>query len=91
MHSCQDGHWQIFYDGDNPDCPLCERIQSYILGTTPGEGLAWQKEQCEALAWALLPPREWDRYDHQRAAVHKLVLERMQKALAQAGQKRGKG
>ncbi len=24
LHSCQDGHWQIFYDGDNPDCPLCE-------------------------------------------------------------------
>ncbi len=24
LHSGQDGHWQIFYDGDNPDCPLCE-------------------------------------------------------------------
>ncbi len=35
------------------------------------------QEQREALAWALLPPREWDAYDHNRAEVHARILRRM--------------
>jgi hypothetical protein len=56
-----------------PGSPAARASQAETQPTVPTEEIKWYS-LVEAVAWALLPPEQWDAYDPAKAEQHKATL-----------------